>query len=129
METINVIIEETSDFGFGKISEEIPKEILPSQPKDVQEEVNQGPDSPGTLSVVEVLVYIPTSLESISHEKKEPSLRIKLNHPLEVIVGNMNELTLRKCTVDKLTVHLLGKSFDSSLYKSMIGSLFYLTAS
>ena len=29
----------------------------------------------------------------------------------------------------KLTIHLLGKSVDSSLYKSMIGSLIYLTAS
>ena len=29
----------------------------------------------------------------------------------------------------KLTVDLLGKSIDSSLYRSMIGSLLYLTAS
>ena len=29
----------------------------------------------------------------------------------------------------KLTVDLLGKSVDPSLYRSMIGSLFYLTAS
>ena len=29
----------------------------------------------------------------------------------------------------KLTVDMLGKSVDSSLYRSMIGSLFYLTAS
>ena len=29
----------------------------------------------------------------------------------------------------KLTIDLLGKSIDSSLYRSMIGSLFYLTAS
>ena len=29
----------------------------------------------------------------------------------------------------KLTVNLLGKSVDSSLYRSMIGSLLYLTAS
>ena len=29
----------------------------------------------------------------------------------------------------KLTVDLLGKSVDSSLYRTMIGSLFYLTAS
>ena len=41
----------------------------------------------------------------------------------------MNELTLRKRTVDKFTVDLLGKSVDSCLYKSMIGSLLYLTAS
>ena len=54
METINVVIEETSDFGFGKISEEIPKAILPSKPKVVQEEVDQKPISPSTPSVVEV---------------------------------------------------------------------------
>ena len=29
----------------------------------------------------------------------------------------------------KLTMDLLGKSVDSSLYRTMIGSLFYLTAS
>ena len=29
----------------------------------------------------------------------------------------------------KLTIDLLGKSVDSSLYRSMIGSLLYLTAS
>ena len=29
----------------------------------------------------------------------------------------------------KLTVDLLGKNVDSSLYRSMIGSLLYLTAS
>ena len=44
---------------------------------------------------------IPTSLDSESHEEKGPSSRIKLNHPLEVIVGNMNELTLRKRIIDK----------------------------
>ena len=30
---------------------------------------------------------------------------------------------------DKLTVDLSGKSVDSSIYRSMIGSLLYLTAS
>ena len=35
---------------------------------------------------------IITSLDSKSHEEKGPSSRIKLNHPPEVIVGNMNEL-------------------------------------
>ena len=46
-------------------------------------------------------VDIPTSPDYESHEEKGPSSRIKLNHPPEVIVGNMNELTLRKCTIDK----------------------------
>ena len=50
---------------------------------------------------------IPTSADSKSHEEKEPSSRIKLNHPPEVIVGNMNELTLRKRTVDKCVANFL----------------------
>ena len=73
METINVVIDEVSDFGFEKISEKIPKEILPSEPKVVQEEVDQEPVSLSTPSVVEVSVNIPTSLESESHEEKGPS--------------------------------------------------------
>ena len=44
---------------------------------------------------------IPTSPDSESHEDKGPSSKIKLNHPLEVLVGNMNELTLRKRTINK----------------------------
>ena len=35
METINVVIDEPSESSFEKISEEIPKEILPPEPKDV----------------------------------------------------------------------------------------------
>ena len=53
---------------------------------------------------------IPTSLDSESHEEKGPSSRIKLNHPLEVIVGNMNELTLRKCTVDICVANFMSYS-------------------
>ena len=36
METVNVVIDEPSKSGSKKISEEIPKEILPPKPKDVQ---------------------------------------------------------------------------------------------
>ena len=35
METVNVVIEEVLDFGSEKISEEVPKEILPLEPKVV----------------------------------------------------------------------------------------------
>ena len=107
METVNVVIDEASNSGSEKISEEIPKEILPSEPKVVQEIVDQEPVSPSTLSVVEVLVDIPTSPDSESHEEKGPSSRIKLNHPSEVIVGNMNELTLRKRIVDKYVANFV----------------------
>ena len=110
METINVVIDETSEFGFEKISEEIPKEILPSEPKGVQEIIDQELASPTTLSVVEVSTEIPTSPYSKSHEEKRPSSRIKLNHPPEVIVENMNELTLRKRTVDKCVANFVSYS-------------------
>ena len=37
MEIVNVVIDEYSDFSFEKVSEEFPKEILPPEPKEVQE--------------------------------------------------------------------------------------------
>ena len=83
---------------------EFPKEILPAEPKEVQEIFEKepaSPSTPGTPNVLEDSVDIPTSPDSESHEEKGPSSSIKLNHPLEVIVGNMNELTLRKRIVDK----------------------------
>ena len=89
IKTVNVVIDESLESGSKKFSEEIPKEILPSEPKDVQEIVDQEPASsstPGTPSVVKGSADIPTSPDSKSHEKKGPSLRIKLNHPPKVIV-------------------------------------------
>ena len=53
---------------------------------------------------------IPTSLDSESHEEKGHSSRIKLNHPPEVIVRNMNEITLRKCIVDKCIANFVSYS-------------------
>ena len=53
---------------------------------------------------------ISTSPDFESHEEKGPSSKIKLNHPLEVIVGNMNELTLRKHTVDKCVANFVSYS-------------------
>ena len=37
IEIVNVVIDESSEFSFEKLGEEIPKEILPPEPKDVQE--------------------------------------------------------------------------------------------
>ena len=101
MEIVNVVINEALEFGYEKISEEIPEEILPPEPKDVQEIVDQESASPSTsdtLSVVEGSVDIPTSPNSESH------------HPPKVIVGNMNELTLRKHTVDKCVANFVSYS-------------------
>ena len=88
-------------------------EILPPKPKDVQELVDQEPASPSTPTtpiVVEGLADMSTSPDSESHEEKGPSSRIKLNHPPKVIVGNMNELILRKHTVDKCVANFVSYS-------------------
>ena len=79
MKIVNVAIDEASESGSEKISEEIPKEILPPEPKDVQELVNQelaSPSTPATLSVVEGLANMPTSPNFESHKEKGPSSRI-----------------------------------------------------
>ena len=113
MEIVNVVIDESSDSGSEKGIEELTKEILPSEPRVVQEIVEQEPASPSTLgtsSIVEDSVDITTSAVSESHEEKGPSSRIKLNHPPEDIVGNLNELTLRKRTVDKCVANFVSYS-------------------
>ena len=56
---------------------------------------------------MEDYVDITTSPVSESHEEKGPSSRIKQNNPLEDIMGNMNELTLRKCIVDKCVANFV----------------------
>ena len=48
METVNVVIDESSYSGSEKFSEEIPKEILPLEPREVQEIAEQEPASPST---------------------------------------------------------------------------------
>ena len=53
---------------------------------------------------------ISTSPDSKPHEEKGPSSRIKLNHPSKIIVGNMNELTLKKRTVDKCVANFVSYS-------------------
>ena len=51
METVNVVIDEFSNFGSKKFSEEIPKVILPPEPKEVQEIFEQESTSPSTLEL------------------------------------------------------------------------------
>ena len=53
---------------------------------------------------------ITTSPDSESHQEKGPSSRIKLNHPLEDIVGNLKELILRKRTIDKCVANFVSCS-------------------
>ena len=113
METMNVVIDVSSESGSKKFSEEIPKEILPPKPREVQEIVEQELASPCTLdtpSVVKDSADISTSPNSESLKEKGPSSRVKLNYPPEVIMGNMNELTLRKCTIDKCVANFVSYS-------------------
>ena len=113
LETVNVVIDKSSDFDSEKGIKEFPKEILPPEPKEVQEIVEQEPASSSTLgtpSVVEDSADIPTLPDSESLEEKGLSSRIKLNHPPKVIVGNMNELTLRKRAVDKCVANFVSYS-------------------
>ena len=113
METVNVVIDESSNSSFEKGVKELTKEILPPKPRIIQEIVEQepaSPSTPGTPSVVEDSADITTSPDFESHEKKGPSSRIKLNHPPEDIVGNMNKLTLRKRTVDKCVANFVSYS-------------------
>ena len=110
---MNVVIDESSESGSKKFSEEIPKEILPPEPKEVQDIVEQepaSPSTPGTPSVIEDSADISTSPDSKSHKEKGLSSRIKLNQPPEVIVGNMNELMLRKHIVDKCVANFVSYS-------------------
>ena len=113
METLNVVIDESLDSSIEKFSEEVPKEILPLEPRDVQEIVEQepaSPSNPGIPSVVEDLVDVSTSPNFKSQEEKGPSSKIKLNHPPELIVENMNELALRKRIVDKCIANFVSYS-------------------
>ena len=113
METVNAVIDKSSESSSNKFGEGIPKEIVPPAPKEVQEIVEQertSPSTPDTPSIVEDSVDISTSPDSETHEEKGPSSRIKLNHPPKVIVGNINEFTLRKRTVEKCVANFVSYS-------------------
>ena len=113
METVNVVIDESLDSSFEKGIKELTREIIPPKPREAQEVVEQEPASlttPGTPSVVDDSADITTSPDSESYEKKGPSSRIKQNHPSEDIVGDMNELTLRKRTIDKCVANFVSYS-------------------
>ena len=70
IETVNVVIDESSDSSSEKGIEKLTKEILPFEPRVVQEIVEQEPASPSTLgtsTVMEDSADITTSSDSKSH--------------------------------------------------------------
>ncbi|XP_075664696.1 uncharacterized protein LOC142634281 [Castanea sativa] len=102
---IMVVVDDfTSDEGIflGYSSTNKAYRVYNKRTKKVMEIVNVVTDEAST--------NISTSLDSESHKEKRLSSRIKLNHPPEVIVGNMNELTLRKRTVDKCVANFVSYS-------------------
>ena len=113
IEVVNVVINESSNSSSEKGIKELTRVIIPPEPRVVQEVVEQepaSPSTPGTPSVVEDSADITTSPDSESHEEKGPSSRIRQNHSPKDIVGNMNELTLRKHTVDKCVANFVSYS-------------------
>ena len=73
METVNVVIDESSNSRSEKGIKELTKEILPHEPREIQEIVEQEPASPttlGTPSVVKDSADITTSPDSESHEEQ-----------------------------------------------------------
>ena len=84
METVNVVINEASDSSSEKISEKIPKEILPPKPKVVQEIVDQEPVSPWTPSVVQV-----SQPKSMKHEFRCMINLLILHNSINIIYLNI----------------------------------------
>ena len=102
MENVNVLIHETSTAPIQKEVDQLPKFALPLAPKS--DKVEEDPSPRSTPSVAQSFDSIPiedtpeltTPPPPIGHMKREPSSRVKLNHAPDAIVGNMNELNLRK---------------------------------
>ena len=102
VETMNVVIDETSTSTTQKEVDQLPKSTLLSAP--ISNKVKEDPSPTSTPNIsqssnsnpVEDTPEPTTPPQPIGHIEREPSSRIKLNHPLEEIVGNMNELNLRK---------------------------------
>ena len=67
IEIVNVVIDESLNSISKNVNEELPKEILPPEPKEVQKIVEQepaSPSTPSTPSVMEDSVDVPTSPDS-----------------------------------------------------------------
>ena len=110
METINVVIDEASTSKSSKAAEQMPKSVLPLPLESDQEVGDQDSSPPTSPNAVQVPEDSATSPQLEDHLEREPSFRIKLNHPPEMTMGNMNGLTLRKRTVDKYLANFVSYS-------------------
>ena len=91
METINVVINEVSTSKSSKATKQMPKSVLPLSLGTDQEVGDQDPSPPISPIAIQVLEDSSTSPQLEDHLEKEPSSKIKLNHPPNMIMGNMNE--------------------------------------
>ena len=110
METVNVVIDDVSTSKSLKVTEQMSKSILLLPLENEQEVGDQDPPPPNLPSAIQAPKNSCTCPLPKDQVEKEPSLRIKLNHPSNMIVGNMNEVTLRKRTVDKYVVNFVSYS-------------------
>ena len=93
METVNVVINEAPTPKSSKDAEQMPKSVLPLPLEIGQEVSDQDSSPPASPSAIQAPEDSSTSLQPKDQVEREPSSRIKLNHPSDMIVGNMNELT------------------------------------
>ena len=113
METVNVIIDETLTSTIQKEVDQLPKSTLPLALES--DKVEEDPSPPSTRNIAQSSDIHPVedTLEPITppspivHMEREPSSRIRLNHPPEAIVGNINELNLRKRIVGKYVANIV----------------------
>ena len=107
METMNVVIDETLTSTTQKEVVQLLKFALPSTLVSDKVEEDSSPTSTPHITQSSDSNHVentpePTTLPStIGHMEREPSSRIRLNHPREAIVRNINELNLSKRTIDK----------------------------
>ena len=87
-----------------ELAEEPSSPSTPSTPS-----VAEVSDTSNSLTTAEAPVENSLSPELESTEGKGPYSRIKLNHPPEVIIGNMNDLTLKSVQLISvlLTLYLI----------------------
>ena len=107
METVNVVIDETLTFTTQKEVVQLLKFALPSTLVSDKVEEDSPPTSMPHITPSFDSNHVentpePTTLPpTVGHMEREPSSKIRLNHPREAIVRNINELNLRKRTIDK----------------------------
>ena len=107
IETVKVVIDEASMYDSLKDIDQLPKSILHltlRNDKGVGEQYSSPPALPSAIQISE---DYSTSFQPDDHMEREPLSRVKLNHPPDVIMGNMNELTLRKRIVDKYVANFV----------------------